>query len=241
MENIITRVLNQTIGVEIAPADSRERIYIGSIKLVMNSEIDFLLTQTGDSKKYDANKIPFKEGKLVYVLLKTRDGCYSYEQECTYVKKTIRYATLSVKYPVSLTREQKRAFVRTPINAKIVIFSIANNKEQEKNSIVLNGVCINTRKVRGIDIGGGGIAFFDSVYSESGSSVLIDFSFVSPDLSDYKQSAQILRCVKISQKEEKYFIGARFIDPPFLVQQKLNKFVFAKIRERAKMKKKVDG
>ncbi|MDQ0203278.1 flagellar brake protein [Pectinatus haikarae] len=239
MGNKISDILENTLGVEVAYADDREISYLADIKLVMKSEIDFMITKTCTSEECDVQKIPFKKDDDVLVILKTKECCYSYQGKCTYIKVG-RFFTLSVNYPVSVFREQKREFVRISINKDILLFVVAQNKQQMGTGRLLkNDFSINTRRVKSFDISGGGIAFYDTEAIAPKTNVLIDLAFIAPDLDGCRQTAQVLRCNKVKENDGLYLIGAQFVDPSFIVQQKINRFVFAQIREQAKKKKEL--
>lgn len=239
MEKKISDILEATTGVEVACANDKRISYLAKIKLVMNSEIDFTLVKTGSGKTCNVKEVPFKKDDDILVILKTADCCYSYQEKCTYIKMGHSF-TLSVKHPTVLRREQKREFVRTPISKDILIFIVAQNKRQECEQLLQNGFSINTRQVKSFDVSGGGIAFYDNAAIGTKTNLLVNLSFIAPELNDFHQPAEVLRCTKVKENEELYLIGARFVELSFMTQQKINRFVFAQIRERTRKKKSIE-
>ncbi|WP_196593589.1 flagellar brake protein [Pectinatus sottacetonis] len=231
MADKIKDILKKVLSVEIAD-NTNQFYYKAKIKLIMNSEIDFEILRI-----YDKNKLPFKENDFVTVKLKTEECCYSFEGKCTYIKKGY-FFTLSVTYPRNLQREQNREFVRTSIDKELTLFLVCRDENRRKVEMPPNSFSIKLNNVKSVDISGGGMAFYNNIYIKPGTDVVIDLQFVAPELGDLRQKATILRCNKVENNKELYMTAAEFMDIPFAVQERINKFVFTQIRKKAQEKKK---
>lgn len=261
MRNKLSDILHQTVGVEISSINDRNISYSAKISLIMRTEIDFSLIKNNKSEEFVPKDVPIAEGDSLIVILKTPECRYNYVEKCTYVKKTPRTCVISVRSPVSLSREQKRGYVRVPINELILISDMPTEEKQELQSAVpkiktetdadidINqkekdknpkDLLINPRQVESSNLSGGGIAFYSKDLIKSKSIVLVDLGFIAPKLKGIQQQAKVLRCLPTKNRRNTYIVSAQFIKTSFVAQQGINNYVFAQIREETRRKKGLD-
>ena len=229
MVDKIKAVLDKVLSVELS-RNNESIFYKANIKLIMNSEIDFSL-----SEEYDKTSLHFQKDDDITVKLKTEECCYVFQEKCTYIKNG-HLITLSVRSPHRLLREQNRKFVRASLERPITIFTVEKNEKKTIAELTANNFSIQINTFKTIDISGGGLAFYSNSYIKPGAYIIINLDFISLDNDKCRQKAKVMRCSKVKNSKDLYSIGTEFIDIAFPVREKINRFVFSQIRKNAKKK-----
>lgn len=247
MRNKISDILHQTVGVEISSVNNKNISYSAQVNLIMRTEIDFSLIKNNKSEEFVPADVPIVEDDMLVVVLKTPECRYKYVEKCTFVKKTPRTCIISIRCPVSLSREQKRGYVRVPISETILISDMSDEKKQAVQNTVpedkdknQKDPLLNPRQVKSSNLSGGGIAFYSRDLIEAQTIVLVDLGFIAPNLKGTQQQARVLRCLPVKDRKNIYIVSAQFIKPSFVAQQRINNYVFAQIREETRRKKGLD-
>ncbi len=185
-----------------------DKLYETVIRAIMDDCLCF------DIPKVDGKMIVPPINSVIYGNFVKDNKVYFFSTRLFRIMRIDDVPVLVVEMPVDFERIQRRDFLRMD-----VFFPIESKIE------ISQGVFTPPIKTDCLDISGGGLRFvFDAILAEGKLIKVKIFDF--PSIGDMELDCIVVRSTQSVYSGDKYWIGARFIDLPRKLEDKITKYIF---------------
>ena len=203
--------IGQRVEISLA-SDADENFYNSRVE---DFNTEYLVVAMPMDKGYPI--IPYPN-EVVYGRLRTNEGVYKFVS--VFLDKAAKpIPVLRLSMPKELEKHQQREFVRveTMFSVKVCL--------QDENKKLLSPYHTITK-----DISGGGLRFVMDKELPSGTYIQIETEPLS-GVGILNLPCEVVRSIKPIATENKFWVGAKFIDLPKATERNLIRFIFQKQRE----------
>lgn len=164
-----------------------------------------------------------QDGDMVKVEFIDSGAIYGFESKVVGRKKSNQVSLVVLSRPETMTRKQRRNFVRLDINLP-VLFRILSGSPGINPDDVHAGMTI--------DISGGGLQLSSRTQLESGSRIQISLKLDQKDMQDLVLTGKV-NWVVPEEAMRSYRFGVCFEDIREAHRERIISYIFAKMRQRA--------